>query len=164
MVAIAFLVVMVSSTVANINIIRRKKQKDWLLGYYFLAMLLITLILGLQKHPLYGTWYESTALAVKATVYATTGIFTISASYRAFRVKNLDSLLLTITAIFTMIGSITVGQAIWGGFTFTRGFLLDVTNASYQRAGNIALGIGAIAFGLRSMLGKEKGQIGETTE
>jgi hypothetical protein len=144
----------------QVNVIQRRREQ-WYLGIWFMLVLAVTFYLGLSEHTFYGDWYNMMAVGTMLTMNATTGLYTISATYRAFRIRNLDAALLTLTAVLTQIGSITVGAAIWGGFPLMRSWLQDVSSGSYFRAGDICIGVGAVAFGLRTLLGKEKGQLGE---
>ncbi|MFX0205220.1 MAG: hypothetical protein ACFFDT_04490 [Candidatus Hodarchaeota archaeon] len=143
------------------NLILKRTSKHWYLGIWFILLLLVTIYLGITKDPFYSTWYSSFSATVKLAIYATTGLYTASAFFRAMRIRNIDAALLILTAVLTLIGNITVGAAIWPGFPLIRTWLQDVTNSSYLRASNIVLGIGSLSFGLRILLGKEKGQLGD---
>jgi hypothetical protein len=56
-----------------------------------------------------------------------------------------------------MLGNITLGTAIWGGFRPLRDWLYSVPMAYGNSAIMITMAIGAMALGIRTVLGVERG-------
>jgi hypothetical protein len=88
---------------------------------------------------------------------ATTAFFIITAAYRAFRARTVDTTILLIVAVLVMLGNITLGTAIWTGFRPIRDWLYSVPMAHGNAAIYITMAIGAMALGIRTVLGVERG-------
>ena len=118
---------------------------------------------------------------LSATMFALLAFYIASAAFRAFRARNLDATILLTAAIIVMIARVPIGemfgQSISGAFSSILGdwtqtflpeqflsqfmnWLMDVPNTAARRAIFIGAALGAIATGLRIILGIERSHLG----
>jgi hypothetical protein len=84
----------------------------------------------------------------------------ISAAYRSFRARNIESAILFAVTILVLTQSASIFEAIWVGFPIIGGWILDVPTMAGFRGIWIGVGIGAIILALRVILGLERGWLG----
>lgn len=95
-----------------------------------------------------------------STMFALLAFFIASAAFRAFRARNVESALLLGSAILVMLGLIPIGRAITPVFPEVASWLVDVPNNAGRRAIMMGAALGAIATGLRVILGLERAHLG----
>ena len=66
--------------------------------------------------------------------WACLAFYVASASYRAFRARNLEATVLLGSAILVMLGATPVGGVIWSKFPVIQRWLIDIPNMTGQRA------------------------------
>lgn len=96
-----------------------------------------------------------------ATMFALLAFFIASAAFRAFRARNLEATLMLSAAIVVMIGVIPVGEWVWSGMPAVKQWILDYANNAGRRAIMVGVALGAVATGLRIILGLERSHLGE---
>ena len=107
------------------------------------------------------TWlYETVFRPCNATMFALLAFFIVSAAFRAFRARNIDAGLLLGGAILVMLGRVPIGRAISDTLPAIAQWILDVPNNGSRRAIMMGAAIGAIATGLRILLGLERSHLG----
>jgi len=123
-----------------------------------------------ESHFFWVYWYIFQPLS--ATMYALLAFYVASASYRAFRARNLEATILLATGILVMLGRVPLGQ------TFTawlpaEGWLSNLRleqvadwiytypNTAGQRAIMIGIALGVVSTSLRLILGIEKSFLGD---
>lgn len=154
---------------AAVNLLRihskrvTEKQSEWYNSLALVITLVVQTTIGLAKGTtseayLFGFTYIMTPLG--ATIFALLAFYIASAGYRAFQAKNIDASILLITSIIVMLGAVPVGQVIWKKIPVISGWLLDFPNMAGQRGIIIGSAIGAIALGIRVILGIERGHLG----
>ncbi len=94
-----------------------------------------------------------------ATMYGLVAFFITSAAYRAFRARTPEALILLLTAVVVMVGETPLGDQwrVLGGFA---GWLLHIPATGAYRAIQIGATLGALATGLRVVLGMERAHLG----
>jgi hypothetical protein len=140
-----------------------KRRPDWIYSGILILALLSTVVLGLTQgasSPSYQYWYESVLTPSSATVYAMTAFYITSAAYRAFRARSLEASLLLVTAAILMLGNAPIGEMIFGGFPAWARWIMNVVNMAGQRGIMIGAGIGAVASGMRTILGIDRSHAG----
>ena len=120
----------------------------------------------------YGTgfdWlYRLVYTPLSATMFALLAFFVASASYRAFRARNLEATLLLVAAFIIMIGRVPVGDAIGKVLHLPEsimpsqiaGWIMGYVNAAGQRAIMIGIALGIVSTSLRVILGIERAHLG----
>ncbi len=104
--------------------------------------------------------YDHVFSPANATLFALLAFFVASAAFRAFRARNVEAGLLLGAAIFMMLGRAPLGRAISDVFPDLAQWLLDVPSNGGRRAIMMGAAIGAIATGLRVILGLERSHLG----
>jgi hypothetical protein len=89
-------------------------------------------------------------------VSALTGLWAMTAVYRAFRARTIESGLFLIGAAFVMLRNAPVGGLIWSGFPLIGSWILDVIYNPVVRALVLVLGVGIFTYAVRFFIGKEK--------
>ncbi|MEZ4399893.1 MAG: hypothetical protein R3B06_07730 [Kofleriaceae bacterium] len=104
--------------------------------------------------------YDHIFSPANATLFALLAFFVASAAFRAFRARNVEAALLLGSAIFMMLGRAPLGGAISDIFPDVAQWLLDVPSNGGRRAIMMGAAVGAIATGLRIVLGIERQHLG----
>jgi hypothetical protein len=152
-----------------------RKKRDWLYAAVTIASFLLILAIGFGGGPDfrdYGTgfdWiYRHIYTPLSATMFALLAFFVASASYRAFRARNLEATLLLVAAFFVMIGRVPVGDAVAGLLHIPDAIMpskiavaiMNYINAAGQRAIMIGIALGIVSTSLRVILGIERAHLG----
>ena len=93
-------------------------------------------------------------------MFALLAFFVASAAFRAFRARNIEAALLLGTAIVMMLGRAPIGRALSDSLPDIAQWLLDVPSNGGRRAIMMGAAIGAIATGMRVILGLERSHLG----
>ena len=130
----------------------------WFIVFFaFLLLLgLYKLATGVELYPY--TWvFANVYTSLGATLYAITGFFVFSAAYRAFRARNVDAAILLIGGIFVMLANAPIGEVIWSGFPLIGNWFNNVGQIPGMRAFTVVGALGLMAYGIRALIGKERG-------
>jgi hypothetical protein len=95
-----------------------------------------------------------------STMFALLAFFVASAAFRAFRARNVEAALLLGAAILVMLGRAPLGRSISDVFPDFGQWLIDIPNNAGRRAIMMGAAIGAIATGLRVIVGLERSHLG----
>jgi ABC-type sulfate transport system permease subunit len=83
------------------------------------------------------------------------------AIYRAYKVRfELNSVLLTVSFFLVLVAGAPIGEAIWGGFSPIRKWIIEVPAASAERGLIITMALGVIGLSLRTIFGIERTWLG----
>lgn len=119
------------------------------------------------KH-FYDSLFGGLLANLDASMFALLAFYIASASYRAFRIRTVESALLMIAAIIVMLGMVNFGVAITNAISVDSNWaflriermstsLLTVINMPAQRAIMIGVAIGSLAMAMRLWLSLERG-------
>lgn len=155
-----------------------QKRTDWEYSLVTVVGFFIMLAFGLFKlgQPglagdlnVSGSWFQNIFEAIKAplsaSMYSLLAFFIASASYRAFRAKNVDAVMLLGSAFIILMGQTFVGVLATGWIPDSLSFLkvenmsfwlLAKANLAGQRAILIGIALGIISMSLRVILGIER--------
>jgi hypothetical protein len=146
-----------------------RKQKGWPFGLVVILGFLIMTIVGLGlsggrtfQDP--GTrfyyLYMNVYYPLSATMFALLAFFVASASYRAFRARNVEATMLLGAAFILMLGRVPIGYWIsaWLGHTLANAadWIMDFPQTAGQRAIMIGIALGVVSSALRVILGLER--------
>ncbi|HWR84110.1 MAG TPA: hypothetical protein VN285_12485 [Candidatus Deferrimicrobium sp.] len=136
------------------------------------AFLLITIV-GLAAGREYRgpdtafSWlYNNTYSPLSSSMFAILAFFVASASYRAFRARNLEATLLLLAAFFVMLGRVPVGYVLSSfmpdGYRLTdlAVWIMNVPNTAGQRAIMIGIALGIVSTSVRVIVGIERTYLG----
>ncbi|MEA1985958.1 MAG: hypothetical protein U9N76_00535 [Candidatus Marinimicrobia bacterium] len=127
----------------------------------------------LQADNTFFSWlFRNIFTSLSATMFALLAFFVASASYRAFKVRNMEATILLVAGVIIMIGRVPLGVFItnWipkdSFFSFLRleilqEWIYQFPNAAGARAIMIGIGLGIVGTSLRVILGIEKSFLGE---
>ena len=166
----ALLLGIVSLVQVNLHKIR-KRRKGWGFSIAILGSFALMAAFGLfgrqGERPdgsLYPfTWIFQYAFSpLQATMFSLLAFYVASASYRAFRVRNVEATLLLVGALIIMFGRIPLGQAIHPAIPKFAEWVMQFPNTAAQRGIIMGAALGAAAMSIRVMLGIERPYLGKS--
>jgi hypothetical protein len=158
-----------------------RKQPDWPLSFVIIICFLLIVVVGFIdgykgihndpptsfRDP--GTnfdWlYVYIYTPLSSTMFAILAFFVASASYRAFRARNVQATLLLLAGFFVMIGRVPLGDILtWfmpHGFQASdlASWLMNYPHNAGQRAIKIGVALGIVSTSLRIILGIERSHL-----
>jgi hypothetical protein len=159
----------------------RRKQKDWFMSVIIIVGFVVMVaygaydgFAGMHASPTYsfrdaGThfdWlYQNIYTPLTSTMFALLAFFVASASYRAFRARNLQATLLLIAGILVMIGRVPIGDWLTSFMpahyqaSNLATWIMNFPNAAGQRAIMIGIALGTVSTSLRIILGIERSHL-----
>lgn len=147
--------------------ISRRTPGQWPFSIWLLLMIVVFAVAGVAWGPTSGgySWlYNASYFALSATVYSSLGFYMTTGCYRALRARNLEAALLLVVGAIALLKNapaIAVGVPI---IIPMEAWLSAIPTTSAQRGIMIGASLGAIALGLRTMIGRETGFLGRLTE
>jgi len=159
----------------------RRREEDWQYKVVLLvsaaAMAITGFLGGREEIALHAdsTWfdgmrfhgkqtfeylYEYVFAPANATMFSLLAFFIASAAFRAFRARNVEATLMLATAIVVMLGVIPIGEWIHPRMPEVKDWILNYANNAGRRAILIGAALGAVATGLRVILGIERSHLG----
>ncbi len=166
----ALLLGIVSMVQVNLHKVRRRAQ-GWTFSIIILASFALMTAFGLfggQGEQANGrlypfTWvFQFVFAPLQATMFSLLAFYVASASYRAFRVRNVEATLLLIGALIIMFGRIPLGQAIHPIVPDVAEWIMRVPNTAAQRGIIIGAALGAASMSIRIMVGIERPYLGKS--
>jgi hypothetical protein len=152
-----------------------RKQKGWPFGVVVILGFLVMTIVGLGfsggrsfQDP--GTrfyyLYMNVYYPLSATMFALLAFFVASASYRAFRARNVEATMLLGAAFVLMLGRVPIGE--WISAWLPEGYrlgnaadwIMDFPMTAGQKAIMIGIALGVVSSALRVILGLERAYMG----
>lgn len=154
-----------------IGMIYGTDQKDQLIfkiayDYGYVLPLINLTIISVDSNIFNSVIFYSIYNPLSASMFSLLAFFIASASYRAFRARNLEATLLLLAASIVILGRVPIGDLIFGTLGIKISVISDyitaVINAAAQRAILIAVGIGTIIISLKLLFGIEKSHVGKS--
>lgn len=143
-----------------------RRPSGWGHSVALIFGLLITVILGVVGFTKYGSpfhlqspfmfIYTYSIVPLQGTMFALLAFFIASASYRAFRARNMVATLLLVSAVIVMLGRIPIGAAISHFFPAAQEWIMNYPQLAAKRGIQIGAALGAVSMSLRIMLGIER--------
>lgn len=158
---------------ASINLVRIhgerivKKDRQSIHSAILLGALFVTAFSGIFGGTKSGTFtfiFDSMFTPLAAVFYAMTAFHLASASYRAFRAKNLQAVALLVSGVLLMLGRAPIGEVIWSGFPKIADWITNVVNLAGSRGILISTAVGTIGAGLRILAGIDRTHLGSGAE
>jgi hypothetical protein len=140
-----------------------KQEKDWYFYGYMLTILIIMsatgFISGIASSN-YSWWYNNFYGPVSTTLMAIMGIYLMSASYRAFRIRSVPVFGAMIACIVVLIATAPAGPVWFPWFGALSQWIQAYPSQAGIRAFTMAAAIGTLASGIRTLIGLEIGFLG----
>lgn len=141
----------------------RRREADWQYKVALLAsaaFMALAGFIGGKDGFVFRYVYDYVFAPANATMFSLLAFFITSAAFRAFRARNFEATLMLGTAIVVMLGVIPLGEWLHPGFPDLTQWILDYANNAGRRAILVGAALGAIATGLRVILGLERSHLG----
>jgi hypothetical protein len=165
--AFALLLGIYTQSRVNIYHIRNRTPERWWLSIVTFAILFIGFISGFffgTTHIAYTWLFDNVLQALWTSMLGTTGFYITSAAFRAFRTRTLEATMLLLMGCFVVARNAPALVSLWPGFTTLGDWTMDVVVGGGTRGIVIGAAIGAIATGLRTLIGYETGYLGRVRE
>jgi len=142
--------------------IRRKTKNQWPFSVFLLVYFVVLTVIGLWNTGfiVYDWSFKYVYTSLSSTFYALTGFYIFSAAYRAFRARSVEASILILSGVLIMLRNAPIGEAIWGGFPILGEWVLMNGQLGGMRTLALVGGVGLIGFGIRTLLGLERGFYG----
>jgi hypothetical protein len=173
LVVIAFAIFVGIFNLLRVNYFKIKlKQEDWPYSFPLIVMVIgmggVGILFGIEEGTVFLWLFRNCMAPMQATMFSLLAFFVASASYRAFRARNLEATLLLLAAVIVMLGQVPLGTA-WIPkwvpwylqFDAWKDWIMDIGNTAGQRAIMIAAALGVVSASLRILLGIERSYLGE---
>ncbi len=146
------------------------REKDWAYKTVMLVCLVATMVIGFaggtdrsQPGQIYRWFFDFVLTPLNATMFALLAFYIATAAFRAFRARNLEATVLLVAACVVMLARVPIGEDL--PFIGERlpqfmNWMMDVPNIAARRAIFIGAALGAVATGLRIILGLERSHLG----
>jgi hypothetical protein len=131
-------------------------------GAVYSAVLLIsliaTLVIGLGGPNSDGSRFifQYILQPLEATLFSLLALFIITAAFRAFRVKNLETFFFVLFAVIVLLGQVPLGIYLWSEFPIIKEWILNVPTLAGVRGILLGVALGTIATGLRVLLAADR--------
>ena len=165
----AFLLGVVNLTQVNLPKVM-EKQEDWHYKAIMLVSMVLMMIIGfwegtdrMSNGTVYKWLFDFVFIPLSATMFSLLAFYIASAAFRAFRARNAEATVLLIAACVVMLARVPIGEQIPLIGTYLSHFqnwLMDVPNVAARRAIFVGAALGAIATGVRIILGIERSHLG----
>lgn len=93
---------------------------------------------------------------LESTFFALLAIFIVSAAFRAFRVRNLETLIFVLFAVIVLLGQVPIGIYLWPELPVIKDWILNVPALAGARGILLGVALGTIATGLRVLIGADR--------
>jgi hypothetical protein len=149
-----------------------RRERDWVYHLPLLGGLLFMIAIGvpgswfrapffgIQEGTLFNDVYLNVYVPMQGTMFALLAFYIASAAFRAFRVRSFEAGLLALAALLVMLGRVPIGAEIWDKLPDVSDWIMNIPNNAAKRAILIGAALGAIATGLKVILGLERNYLG----
>ena len=150
-----------------------KREEAW--GYPL--VIIITFLITVAAGAIGGRGYMSSGTSfewlysylyvpLSSTMYAILAFYVASASYRAFRARNIEATMLLVAAFLVMLGRVPIGDVVTSfmpegaRMSDLQQWIMDFPQTAGQRAVMIGIALGLVSTSLRVILGIERSHLG----
>jgi len=136
------------------------RDKGWGYSMVLLGALFFTLGIGIltggPASPQVQGLFETVLFPLEATLFSLLAFFTVTAAYRAFRVKSFETGLFVAAGIIVLLGQVPVAAMLWDQLPVIKDWMLDVPALAGARGILLGVALGTLATGLRVLLGIDR--------
>ena len=123
-----------------------------------LVSLALTLVFGLRgpsSSP--GEFiFEFILQPLESTLFALLALFIATATFRAFRVRSLETFFFVLFAVIVLLGQVPLGIYLWSELPIIKDWILDVPTLAGVRGILLGVALGTIATGMRVLMGADR--------
>lgn len=142
-------------------------KNQWLYSLSSITIMAIFIIVGLgygyvssEYQWLYQTWYGP----VSGLLNAVTAFFALSAIYRSFRIRAMESLLLVGPAIIILLYDAPIGVTLFPPIGPISEYIFAYIGPAAFRGFIVAASLGTLIFSIRTAIGLERGYLPSEAE
>jgi len=146
----------------HISHIKRRSKGQWPFSIWLIGFFVVLTAIGLwnTNFIVYDWTFKNVYVALSTTLYAITGFYIFSAAYRAFRARSIEATILIVSGVLILLRNAPIGEAIWKGFPILGEWVLMKGQVGGMRTLTFVAAVGLVAFGIRTLLGMERGYYG----
>ncbi len=147
-------------TIYNYREIKKREPGKWQFGVYSIVITYAWIIYGLTSGGLMSPAYTEMYVFVKGHAEAAQiGLLTfffVTAIFRTYKVRNLQSIVLLTFTLITFLGMAPWAETLWSGWPAFAGWILSSITMAGSRAMIIAASIGLVTVIARIILRYER--------
>jgi len=139
--------------------IRKKTAGEWYLGYAVLISLALMGGIGILLGTKADLWNILTTQIYNpaiAALAAVAGYYFISASYRAFKIRQWETAGLIAAGVLVIFKNAPFGEAIWAPFGPIGDWIMKYLMTNVERALLITISSGIVVIAVKTLLGWQK--------
>lgn len=158
----AFLLGIINLTLVHKSNIQRRRE-NWGASLVLLLSMFGYFLYGLFTNPkdaLFVSIFNATISPLGSAMFSLLAFYMLSAAYRAFRMRNLETTILLVAGLIGILGNAPIGAAISHWIPDARNWMTTVLNTAAMRAVTIGTALGAYAAMVRILLGIERSYLG----
>jgi len=136
----------------------RRRERGWPYSLPLLAMTLIMVVAGAPGARGYTfNWlFHNVQFPLQATLFALLAFFIATAAFRAFRVRNFETLLMVAAGVLVLWGQAPFSRLLGDWGSAIKDWILAVPTTAGARGILLGAALGIIATGLRVLLGFDR--------
>ena len=160
---VAFPIGLVSLTIIHLHNIQRKRARWWISAIMLLATyvyLVLSLVVGSPTSGPMDWVFLAYITPAGATLYAMIAFIITSATFRVFRFRSREAIVLIAVALFILLAQAPLGDAIFSGWGHIGTWIEQVPGNAAYRAITLGAYLGGFATAIRILLGIERSHIG----
>jgi hypothetical protein len=161
--AVAMCVAAVSVTVNGVHNISKRTKGQWPYYAWSVIFLWFWIIFGLYSGPTSENylWLFNNILAALYASILGVLIFSLAIGfYRSMALRGTETGILIVAAVLVMLGSVTIGALMWGGFQPLSTWILSVPGGGAYSALIIITAIGVMSISFRTIIGMDLSWMG----
>lgn len=152
-----------------VNLLRRhvvtisRRESGAFYSVLLVGSMLIMIVVGIgagQDSPVYDFLFSNILSPASATMYASIAFYIVTAAYRSFSAKSLESWVLLLTAVVVMLGKAPIGAAISGFFPVAADWIQNIPNTAGMRAIMMGAALGVVSNAVKMFLGLDRTYLG----
>jgi len=93
---------------------------------------------------------------LESTIFALLALFIVTAAFRAFRVRSLESFFFVFFAVIVLLGQVPVGIYLWEELPIIKEWIINVPVLAGMRGILLGVALGTVATGLRVLMGADR--------
>lgn len=144
--------------------ILKKTPEQWYFSVWLIALFVVYVTAGLVgtigTNSLYTWLFKNVQMKIDETLYAVMAFVMLSATHRAFRAKNRESIFMILASAIVILKNSPLVIKYFPFFSDLGMWIFNVPSVAAYRGIRIGFGIGIVALGIRVLIGKEVGYLG----
>jgi cell division protein FtsW (lipid II flippase) len=153
----------VNLLITHSSFIMKREKGQWPFSAWLLGVMIVFTVVGLwlgTSSSQYQFLFQNFYYPNDTTIYSLIGWMVVYAIYLTFRAKTYETTYMLVLAFLALLGNSPIGPALLPPLTDLQSWLSSVPNTAAVRGFYMAMSIGAIVVGLRTLMGRERAALG----